>query len=348
MNVDLARKIDYYVGIPLCFIGTAIKKAVAFFSRRRRGLSPRNVLFIELSEMGSAVLADPAMRKLRHSLGADLYFAIFLRNSESLRLLGTVPRENIFCFRDSGLFPLAADTLRFFIWTRRNRIDTVIDLELFSRFSALLSGFSGAVRTVGFHAFHNEGLYRGNFLTHKVIYNPHIHIAKNFAALVNAALSDKTEVPYSKSVVTDEEITICKAEAGEQARRDMQRKIGAIFETYDPRRHRLVLFNTNSSDLIPLRRWPEDHYVRLARMILEKYPRVVILLTGHASEGEGMKRIAAAVDSERCISFAGLTEIAELPALYGMSAFMLTNDSGPAHFASVTQKIGRASCRERV
>ena len=43
----------------------------------------------------------------------------------------------------------------------RNGIDTVIDLELFSRFTALLTGLSGADRRVGFHRFHNEGLYRG-------------------------------------------------------------------------------------------------------------------------------------------------------------------------------------------
>ena len=80
------------------------------------------------------------------------------------------------------------DTLKFFFWTRKRKIDAVIDLELFSRFTALLTGFSGAPYKVGFHAYYNEGLYRGDFLSHKVAYNPHIHIAKNFIALVNALL----------------------------------------------------------------------------------------------------------------------------------------------------------------
>jgi len=44
---------------------------------RKRKKAPKNVLFIELSEMGSAILVDPAMRKLQKEAGANLHFAIF-------------------------------------------------------------------------------------------------------------------------------------------------------------------------------------------------------------------------------------------------------------------------------
>jgi ADP-heptose:LPS heptosyltransferase len=36
------------------------------------------------------------------------------------------------------------------------------------------------------------------------------------------------------------------------------------------------------------------------------------------------------------MNFAGGTTMAVLPALYSISAFMLSNDSGPAHFAAAT------------
>jgi len=81
----------------------------------------------------------------------------------------------------------------------------VVDLELFARVTALLTVLCGAKKRVGFHAFHNEGLYRGNFLTHKVSYNPHIHIAKNFVALVNAAMAEVQEMPFSKVEIPDDE-----------------------------------------------------------------------------------------------------------------------------------------------
>jgi ADP-heptose:LPS heptosyltransferase len=336
MNVDTMRTLDHYVGVPLCFFGTLIRKLFALFARHEQGPRPQNILFIELAEMGSVILADPAMIKLKRTLNANLHFAIFRKNSPSLGLLNAIPRENIFIMADSGLFEIAAGAIQFLFWSRKKRIDTVIDLDLFSRFTALLTGFSGASRTVGFHAFHNEGLYRGDFLTHKVAYNPHQHIAKNFISLVNALLTDKAEVPYSKTLIADEEIALRKTTVSQDERTSMRRKIGEVFPAFDGDRHKVVLFNTNSSDLVPLRRWPREHYIALIKMILDNYQNVVILLTGNEAERAGIEMIVGAVRNGRCVNFAGSTTIAELTVLYSVSSFMLTNDSGPAHFASTT------------
>jgi ADP-heptose:LPS heptosyltransferase len=336
MNIELTRNFDYYVGVPLCFLGSILKKLFNVFEANRKPVKPTNALFIELSEMGSVILADPAMVKLKCSLDVTLYFAIFRKNSSSLELLETVPKENIFIMDDSGIWEVAMSSIRFFFWAREKQIDTVIDLELFSRFTALLTGFSGAGRTVGFHAFHNEGLYRGNFLTHKVAYNPHLHISKNFIALVNALLADNNEIPYSKSIIRDEEVSIRTVEVSETKKQAVIRKIEDVFQNFSPMRHNILLFNTNSSDLMPLRRWPQDYYIRLARMILEEYPDIVILCTGSRDERTGAELLVEAIGGGRCVNFAGKTTVTELLALYSVSTFMLTNDSGPAHFASVT------------
>jgi len=336
MKVDTVRKVDYYAGVPLCFFATVIKKCRSLLSRANQQNKPKNILFIELSEMGSAILADPAMLKLKHTLNANLYFAIFRRNSASLDLLRTIPRENVFIMSDDGLLNIAIGAFKFLFWTRKNNIDTTIDLELFSRFSALLTGFSGAQRTVGFHAFYNEGLYRGDLLTHKVAYNPHLHIAKNFVALANAVLSPRAEVPYSKTVVPDEEISLRKVVVSEEAKGKMRTKISHAFPRYSAEQHQIVLFNTNASELVPLRRWPQAYYTTLAKTILHRYPNVVILLTGDGTERSNKDIIVAEVNSDRCVNFAGQTSVSDLPALYSVSDFMLTNDSGPAHFAAVT------------
>ncbi|MDA8422848.1 MAG: glycosyltransferase family 9 protein [Nitrospiraceae bacterium] len=336
MKVDTMRNVDYYVGVPLCFAVTIGKKLSALFSFRKSSAKPKNILLIELSEMGSTILADPAMRKLKQRLNANLYFAIFKKNSPSLELLGTIPKENICTIDDSGFFPLAFDALKFLFWTRKKRIDAIIDMELFSRFSALLTGLSGAKTTVGFYAFYNEGLYRGNMLTHKVAYNPHLHISKNFIALANALLSDKAELPYSKTAISDDEITLPKIAVSEPAKELMRRKISETFPAFDPGRHRIVLFNANASELLPIRRWPQEKYIALARMIIERYPKVVIVLTGGKSERAGLESIIAGVGDDRCVNFAGQTSLSDLPALYSISACMLSNDSGPPHFASVT------------
>ncbi len=330
MNIDLMRQVDYWAGVPLSFLSTYLLKPLFALQKPKK---PSKVLLIELSEMGSTILCDPAMQKLKES-GCELFFVIFKKNEPSLRLLNTVTPENTFTIREDSLSTLAVDTLSFLVWCRKKGIDSVIDLELFSRFTALLTGFCGATNRVGFHSFFNEGLYRGDMLTHKVAYNPHIHIAKNFISLTNALLSSAPETPYSKKAVTDGEIKLEKAEIKDEAKAAIVEKIKWALPLYDESK-RIVIFNANASDLMPLRRWPRKYYIELGRKLLETYGDIIILLTGAPSEREGLDIIRAAL-GDRCVNFAGLTGFSELAPLYAVSRLMLTNDSGPAHFAAVT------------
>lgn len=334
MKVDFMRKVDYYAGIPLAFLITPIVRLTDLF--RRRAIKPSNVLFIELSEMGSTILVDPAMQKLKTQGGANLFFVIFKKNKPSLELLNTVPEENIFTINESGLIGLAVDTLRFLLWTRKKRIDTVIDLELFSRFTALMTGLSGAANRIGFYSFHNEGLYRGEMLSRRVAYNPFIHISKNFVALINAALSDNEEIPFSKTLVTDDEIRLQKISYPEAELQAMHDHVQAVYPDYRQEQHKIVLINPNASELLPQRRWMPDRYIKLAQMILDHDPQCIVLLTGAPSERDEAEKMAQLVGNTRCVNFAGELKLVELPVLYSISQVMITNDSGPGHFSSIT------------
>jgi ADP-heptose:LPS heptosyltransferase len=300
------------------------------------GTAPKNVLFIELSEMGSTILADPAMKKAKALWDAELFFVIFSDNRGSLDFLRTIPEGNIFTLRIDSLWHLALDTLKFLAWTRRRKIDTAVDLELFSRFTALLTGFSGAHLRAGYHRFHNEGLYRGEMLTHRVAYNPHIHIAKNFIALINALAAPKDEVPFSKTVIADEEIRITPIHIPPASRDAMAARIARLVPAFDPARQRMVLFNPNASEMLPQRRWPAAHFAALAKDLLARWPECLILITGAPSELPEAEALCRAVADPRMVNFAGESRLDELPALYSLAALMITNDSGPGHFASVT------------
>lgn len=302
--------------------------------RRRPARPLRRVLFIELSEMGSAVLADPAMRRARARLGAELHFAIFETNAASLDLLDTVPRANIFRIRDDSLWHLVVDSVRFWRWTRRRDIDTVIDLEAFSRYTSLLGGWSGADRRVGFYRFAHEGLYCGELLTHRTAYNPHIHIARNFIALVDALLEPDTTLPHAKTTITEADVVLERGTVGDDARAAMRARVCAVLPDFDPTRHRLVLVNPNASEFLPQRRWMPDRFASLIRRVLAADDGACVLITGAPAEAREAAAMAAQIADARCASFAGRTTVAELPALYALAAIMVTNDSGPAHFAA--------------
>lgn len=336
MRVQTMRHIDYFVGIPLCFLASIVQRILHLFQGAQH-LPPQKVLFIELSEMGSTILAEPAMQKLKKSSGAELFFLIFESCKESLRLLNTIPPHNVRTIQDKNFFTLTRDVVSYVFWTRRQGIDTVIDLELFSRFTALLTFLSGAHNRVGFYAYHHEGLYRGELLTHKVSYNPHIHIAKNFIALVAALLSPNKEVPYAKVMICDEEVSIQKIHYPESEKHRMHALVQQHYPAYAPSHMSLVLINPNASELLPQRCWMPEKYVVLIQRILQNHPHVLVLITGAPRERQEAEAITKQVAHERCINFAGVLKLPELPVLYSISKCMITNDSGPAHFASITE-----------
>jgi len=333
MKLRTMRAVDFWIGVPLCFIGTLL---VRIFGRRKGPERPARILFIELSEMGSTVIANPALQKAKDEFGAEIFFLIFARNADSLRLLNTVPEANIVTIRENGFVPLVRDSLRFLGWVRKAKIDTVIDMELFSRYSALLTGFSGAVRRVGFHRFHAEGLYRGEMLTHRVCHNSHIHMAKNFIAMINALHAPSGEVPYSKTQIGNDEIRVPVVDVPERDKDYVRGLVRQVYAEFRPQHHRIVLINPNSSEMLPQRRWAEENFTRLGGMVAREWDDVLVLVTGSPSEREQALRIQNNVNHPRFRSFAGMHKLMALPALYNISSVLITNDSGPGHFSAIT------------
>ena len=341
ISVNTMRAIDHWVGVPLCAI---VSPFVALIDSVKNIFNsgpdtPKKLLFIELSEMGSAILVDPAMRNAQ-ARGAEIFFLIFKSNRASLTLLNTVKHENIFTIDSSSLGGLIKDTLRFLIVARRHRIDTVIDLELFSRFTALLTGLCGARRRVGYHIFHGEGLWRGFMLTRKVHYNPHIHITKNFLSLIHAAFAEKIEVPFSKIHISDSEVRLEQAVINPIALEKVRERIETLAKEsgvqYTTGKSRLILINPNASDLLPQRRWAQQRFSELIQAIHEKYPHDLILITGSPAEFAYVEKVRTVANIKNALNFAGQVSFAELPPLYTLSDVMVTNDSGPGHFSAVT------------
>jgi len=71
-------------------------------------------------------------------------------------------------------------------------------------------------------------------------------------------------------------------------------------------------------------------------MILDNCSKAIVLITGDPREREEAGRLKEQVGDDRCVNFAGKVTFAQLPLLYSISEFMVTNDSGPPHFAAVT------------
>ncbi len=332
MNVDRMRQIDFWAGVPLTFLMTLYWRVRCFFSPPAPSTA-RNILFIELSEMGSAVIADAALKRAGALFpDARVYFLIFAKNRPSLDIMGTIARENMLTIRVDNLATLVVDTLRMIRTMRSLDLMAAIDMEMFSRFSALLTFLSGAPKRVGFHRFHTEGLYRGELLTHRVGYNPHQHIAKSFMALVHALTEPEGTTPHGKAAFSDEDVRLAPVAPSPEALDAFKTR---LFQAYPVLKdvRRWVILNPNSSELMPLRRWPYDRYTEVARRLLED-EGLAVIVTGVASEKAEAQILVDATGSDRACNLASFTRMEDLIPLYALSQAMVTNDSGPAHFAA--------------
>lgn len=328
------RIIDRWVGVPLCFLLSPVSWISDLIrSARRKKPDTRRTLFIELSEMGSAIIADPAMRKLRLEAGAELYFVIFRKNYKSLEILKTIPEDHVFKMNADHFFGLVADVFRFLIWCRRKKISTIIDLELFSRFTALLGFLSGARSRVGFTSLHDEGLFRGNLVNHPVRYNPHVHVAVNFVSLVNKAMGYMQDA-YATQPVSAAELQLTRASIPDTVMESIRNKIRQLLPDWN--NQPLVLLNVNASDMLPQRRWPQENFGVVGKQLLQQFPDLFIIMTGSPAEKEYVQKVTDMIGHPHCANSSGFFSFDELVPLYAASTLMLTNDSGPAHFAAVT------------
>ncbi len=338
MTINIMRKLDYWFGIPLCFISSLWFKLLHLFLKVDN-TSSQKTLIIGLSEMGSMVLAQACIQKLANN--SSLYFITFKQNKPALELLGLIPDNNIFTLDTSNIFIFIRNTLQFFIWARKNKISIVVDLELFSRFSALLGAYSGAKKYIGFYAYHTEGLYRGDFFTHPVAYNPHKHISINFMSLAYAAeieSIDKAERPLLKQLISKDEVSISKTIISDIEIEQIKK---IICQNYpDCKNQDIILINSEGGDLLPMRNWGQENFYHLIKLILNQAEQdntnILILLTGSSAEYPAIEKLKQKINNPLCINFAGAVSLKKLLTLYSISNYMVTNDSGPNHFASLT------------
>jgi ADP-heptose:LPS heptosyltransferase len=327
------QRTDRWVGAPLCAILTLLRRI--FECAGRPGPHQvRRILFVKFAEQGSTVLAYPAILRAIEMVGREnVYFVVFEDNRFILDAMEIIPEGNVIAIATKSLLGLATGALRAVLRVRQIGIDAVVDMEFLTRFSAILTFATGAKSRVGFHTFFGDGPYRGDLMTHRLLYNPHLHTSQMFEAMVEALTRDPAVLPtFDFTPSVKQPFARFRPSPSEVA------EINTLLQRENPRigSAPLILLNPNASDLLPLRRWPPLRYVQLARRLLERYPEVFIVFTGAPAEAAPNNQLADEVGSSRVITLAGKTTLRQVLALYTRSEILVTNDSGPAHFASMT------------
>ena len=216
---------------------------------------------------------------------------------------------------------------------RRAQLDVVFDLELFSRFSSLLAGLSGATVRAGYGKYHEEGLYRGSLMTHRVFYNPHQHMTKNFMALVKS-IECANEYPLLKEAIHEGDLEYPVYHSAEADLMSLKDRLTSVNPAVGGAEH-IILVNPNAGNLLPIRAWPIENYLTLTKKIVEQFDCVVVVI-GLEGAGQDAQKIIDHVGPERCIDFTNQTSFKDLFDLLNLADLLITADGGPGHFAALT------------
>ncbi len=331
MNVHLQRAIDRYVGVPLCALASLIESLRGRRSTPQLPPSPRRIVVILLSEMGSLVLAQPMFALLRTRYPqASLHVLLFGKNREVLDLMASVPTENVIAIDDRSVSGLVRTLFAAMRTLRELRPDAVLDCELFARISSLLSWLSGAPLRAGFHRHTQEGLYRGSFINRPVLYNPYRHLSLQFLTLARA-LESQT-YPLDKETVEQGPLPLPLPVFAAGEVETFSRRLATDFPGVSGRRLALVY---PSGGILPIRAWPLGNWRRvIAGLLAEGYVVAIIGLPADKALG---RELAAAIAHPDCIDLTGYTRsVRELVVLLGQAALLVTNDGGPAQFSTLT------------
>lgn len=323
--------LDRRAGAPLCLLLTLVRW---IRDPDEVPASPvRSILFLKLAEQGSTVLAHEAIRLAVERVGREnVHFLVFEENRFILDVIGLVPEENVHAVRTRSAFAMAASGLRVLSAIRHLRFDACVDMEFFARFSAAIAYLTGARRRVGFHVFFGEGPYRGDLMTHRVLYNPHLHTSRTFTSLVLALDAAPSGFP-TFGVVPPESPPLPVFTPAPAERAGVARMLA---DAGLPEAGRLIVLNANAGDLLPLRKWAPSNYEELARRLIAAHPDLWVGFTGAPEEAPAIEGLCRAVGSPRSICLAGRTTLRQLLVLFGLAEVLVTNDSGPAHFGALT------------
>lgn len=319
MDLVLSRKIDYYGGIPLCAAATVWRRLT---ERPRPSVSRERIVIMKFLGIGSIVLAAPLLRHLQSQGDRfELTFVTFRENREVAALLGLVSAENIITVDTRGLFAFLRSAIAAIRALRRLRPTRILDLEFFSRFSALMSFAVGAPHRVGFDFPDGPLLYRGNLYTEYVRFSPHEYTAEAFLRFADSF------APAHPADRSQPDRLAPAFERGDLA--ELSERLPGLRRPY-------FLFNINAGELMLIRRWPREKFVALAAKLLQSFPNHQIVCVGSRGERAYVAPFIQSLHDPRVLDVSGRTTLRDLITLCAHADVFITNDSGPMHLAALT------------
>ncbi len=274
--------------------------------QKRHPSACRRILFIKFWGIGSIVLSEPAVRRLRRlHPQAEIHYLTLERNRELFSMI-----EGVDCVHSLKLGSVAAFLVRWLAMLRKlrgQRFDLIVDAEFFSNFSMLtaLAAGRGRRRIIGFA---QPRSWKKRLLDQAIPFSRDCHTTLQFVRLASQ-----------------------DPRAAEGA---APRLVLSVRPDPPLLERPYIVVNINASDLAIERRWPRERFLRLTQTLLDRTEYEVALI-GSNSEREYVAPLEKALQRPlRVRNLTGVLTLVQLAQLLRGARMLISNDSGPLHMAA--------------
>jgi lipopolysaccharide heptosyltransferase II len=323
---NLALAIDRWLGGFLCVSLLALHQ---LYRGRREPTrladdDIHRILVVKMWGIGSIVIASPLLEELRRRYpNARIDFVTLRENDAILDFYPQIDRRYTPDL-GRGIPTFLLETLRCLRQIRRERYDLLLDLEFFTRFSAIFSLLAGARQS---HGFSSKGSWRGRLHSVEIPFNAYHHVAANFLVLLRGEPFDREhhfdpDAPDAlpRFRIPDELWERCRAVLG------TDQAWGADRPT--------VVVNPNAGDMALERRWPAERVVELVNALTARNDLNVVLSGSPGERPYVDSLVTQLATPERVVNLAGRVRLDEFISLLGHAQVLVTNDSGPLHLGA--------------
>jgi ADP-heptose:LPS heptosyltransferase len=325
--------LEQYLGLLLCYVLSGCRKIASVFGKGKAVDGPsKRIVFVKFIEQGALVLHKGAFEEAARQYGANnVFLCTFLSNAQLVEILGVFPPQNRIYISEKSLWQFATGFFSAIARIRKLDIDSAIDLEFFSRATAIFCFLTGTKKRAGYHRYQGLQNYRGDLFTHRLSYSHYVHVGDSSWCLLKSL-----EIPVKHLPALDIELNtgvteICYTPTHEDLIR-LEKLLGYRVADTDA----LIVINPSLNDVLPLRRWPEEYFKQFIQQFKGQYPQYRFVFTGRGDEQQLTEQFMAALNLNGAVNLCGKTELRDILTLYSRSKLLVTSDSGPAHFATIT------------
>jgi len=314
MGMQLIKYIDRYLGIPCVFSVGILDKIISPIKiLRKQPKTIKKILFIKFWGFGNLIMAMPAVRAIKEKFPeAKIDFLTLKQNKGILDNLDFI--DNVMYFEIENLTKFPLDFLKLAHHFRKQNIDMVIDLEQFSRASAIFTYLTGAPVRVGYRTWKQS---KHHIYTKTIRYNNHQHTVLTFYNIAEA-LGAKKKKP---SLIR---ITYSKEDSD---------TVGKFLKKNNiSKKDKIIGMHIGSGENADVRRWPRECFAKLADMLTEKFHAKVVF-TGSPNEADDINKTISLMNY-KAYSTAGVFSLKQLASFVEHCRMFVSNDTGPLHLAA--------------